>query len=62
MRESLTMNKRSFVMVEAKASANPAKEALILGVTRHATPAAPMMPAERRLNRIDNQRLTSNAQ
>jgi hypothetical protein len=59
VREVLTMNSKSLVIVDANAKAKPAREALMLGVTRHARPAAPTMAEERRLNRMDNQRLTT---
>ena len=54
----LTMNKRSIVIVEAKASANPAKEAEMLGVSKATKAMAPTIPAESRLKRIDSHRLT----
>ena len=54
------MNKRSLVIVEANARANPAVEALILGVRRHTKPATPMATAESRLKRTESQRFTMN--
>jgi hypothetical protein len=54
------MNKRSLVIVEANASANPAVEALMPGVRRHTKPAAPMAKAESRLKRTESQRFTTN--
>ena len=55
-----TMNKRSLVIVEANASANPAVEALMLGVTRHTKPVTPTTTAESRLKRTESQRFTTN--
>ena len=55
-----TMNKRSLVIVEANASANPAVAALMLGVTRHTKPVTPTTAAESRLKRIESQRFTTN--
>ena len=54
-----TMNKRSLVIVEANASANPAVEALMLGVTRHTKPVTPTTTAESRLKRTESQRFTT---
>lgn len=53
-----TINRRSLVMVEANASANPAADAVIPGVIRQAAPVAPTIPADKRLKRIDNHRFT----
>lgn len=53
-----TMNSKSPVIVEAKARAKPAKDADILGVTRHTSPVAPTIAAETRLNRTESHRLT----
>jgi len=47
-------------MVEANASANPAVEALMLGVTRHTKPVTPTTAAESRLKRTESQRFTTN--
>lgn len=44
--------------VEVKARANPAIDASTLGVTRHAKPVAPVIPAESKLNRTAIQKLT----
>ena len=55
-----TMNKRSLVIVEANASANPAVEALMLGVTRHTKQVTPTTPTESRLTRTESQRFTMN--
>lgn len=44
--------------VEAKASANPAMEALILGVRIATKAVTPTMALERRLNRAESQRFT----
>ena len=55
-----TMNKRSLVIVEAKARANPAVEALTLGVMRHTKPVTPTTPEESRLKRTESQRFTTN--
>jgi len=52
------MNSRSPVILDAKARAKPAIDALMLGVMRQAKPVAPTTPAERRLKRTDSQRLT----
>ena len=46
-------------MDDANAKANPASEALMEEVIRHAAPAAPTMAAERRLKRIESHRLTT---
>jgi hypothetical protein len=54
----LTMKRRSPVMVEANAKANPAMEALMLGVMRQTSPVAPTIPAESRLKRTESQRFT----
>jgi hypothetical protein len=54
----LTMNRRSIVTVEANASANPAKEAEMLGVSKATKAIAPTIPAESRLNRTESHRLT----
>lgn len=56
------MKSRSLVMDEAKANAKPASDALILGVTKQARPAAPTMAAESRLKRIDSHLLTPHIQ
>jgi len=48
------------VTVEANASANPAVEALMLGVRRHNKPVTPMITAESRLKRVESQRFTIN--
>ena len=56
-----TMNKRSLVIVEANASANPALAALILGVTRQTKPVTPTATAESRLKRTESQRFTTNS-
>ena len=48
------------VIVEANASANPAVEALILGVTRHTKPVTPMIAAESKLKRTASQRFATN--
>ena len=55
-----TINKKSLVIVEANASANPAVEALILGVTRHTKPVTPMIAAESKLKRTASQRFATN--
>ena len=55
-----TINKRSFVIVEANASAKPAVAALMLGVTRHTKPVIPTTTAESRLKRTESQRFTTN--
>jgi len=55
-----TMNKRSPVIDEANASANPAVEALMLGVTRHTKPVTPTTAEESRLKRTESQRFTTN--
>jgi len=52
------MNNRSPVIVEANARAKPAKEAVILGVTRHTNPVAPTIAADTKLNRTESHRLT----
>ena len=54
------MNKRSLFIVEANASANPAVEALMLGVTRHTKPVIPMTEAESIWMRTVSQRFTTN--
>jgi len=54
------MNKRSLVIVEANASANPAVEAVMLGVTRQTKPVNPMTAAESKLKRTESQRFTTN--
>jgi hypothetical protein len=54
------MNKRLEVMIEANASANPAVEALMLGVTRQTKAVTPTTTAESRLKRTESQRLTTN--
>ena len=54
------MNKRSLLIVEANASANPAVEALMLGVTKHTKPVTPMITAESKLKRTESQRFTTN--
>ena len=56
------MNSKSPVIDEAKANANPASDALILGVTKHANPAAPTIAADSRLKRIESHRLTPHIQ
>jgi hypothetical protein len=56
------MNNKSPVIDEANANANPASDALMLGVTKHANPAAPTMAAERRLKRMESHRLTPHIQ
>ena len=48
------------MIVEANASANPAVEALMLGVTRHTKPVTPTTTAESRLKRTESQRFTMN--
>jgi hypothetical protein len=52
------MNRRSDVIVEANARAKPAKDAVILGVTRHTSPVAPTTAADTKLNRMESHRLT----
>jgi len=54
----LTMKSKSPVIVEANARAKPAKDAVILGVTRHTNPVAPTIAADTRLNRTESHRLT----
>ena len=54
------MNERSLVIVEANASANPAVEALMVGVTRHNKPVIPTTAAESRWMRTESQRFTAN--
>lgn len=46
-------------MVEAKAKAKPAIEALMVGVMRQTKAVDPTIPADKRLKRTDNQRLTA---
>jgi hypothetical protein len=46
--------------VDVNVSANPAEEALMLGVTRHSKPVTPMITAESRLKRMESQRFTKN--
>lgn len=57
-RKTSTMNNKSPVIVEANARAKPAKDADMLGVTRHTNPVAPTIAADTRLNRTDSHRLT----
>jgi hypothetical protein len=52
------MKSRSPVIVEANANANPAIDALILGVTRQTSPVAPTTPAESKLKRTESHRFT----
>lgn len=52
------MNNKSPEIVEANARAKPAKEADILGVTRHTNPVAPTIAADTRLNRAESHRFT----
>lgn len=49
----------SMVIVEAKARAKPANDALIWGLKTAINPAIAMMQQEIRLKRTDSQRLTS---
>ena len=48
------------MIVEAKASVNPAVEALMLGVTKHTKPVTPMTTPESKLKRTESQRFTAN--
>lgn len=48
----------SFVIVDANASANPAREALIPGVKTATTPVTPIAALDSRLNRAESQRFT----
>jgi hypothetical protein len=52
------MKSKSLVMVAANAKAKPAREALMLGVMRHARPVAAVMIEEMKLSRMDSHRLT----
>ena len=54
-----TKNKRSWVIVEANASVNPAVEALMLGVMRHTKAVTPTTTAESNLKRTASQRFTT---
>ena len=54
-----TMNKRSLVIIDANARANPAVEALMFGVTRYTKLVAPTKAAESRLKRIESHRFTT---
>lgn len=47
------------MIVEANASANPAVDALILGVIKQTRPVAPTIPAESKLKRTESQRFTN---
>jgi hypothetical protein len=55
-----TRFKRLPVIIDANASANPAVEALMLGVTRHTIPVTPTTIEESRLKRTESQRFTTN--
>ena len=46
------------MIVEAKARANPASEALIVGEATATKPVTPMIPLEMRLKRTESHRLT----
>jgi hypothetical protein len=48
----------SFVIVDAKASAKPASEALMAGEATAIKPVTPIMPLEIRLKRTESHRLT----
>lgn len=52
------MNRRSFVIVEANARANPANDALIFGLNRETNAVAPTTPLESKLKRIESHLLT----
>ena len=54
----LAMNKRSCVIVEANASANPANDGEMPGDINETSAIAPTMPVESRLKRIESHRLT----
>jgi GTP-binding protein EngB required for normal cell division len=54
-----TSLKRLPVIIDANASAKPAVEALMLGVTRHIIPITAMMTEESKLKRTESQRLTT---
>ena len=54
-----TRPKRLLVIIDANASANPAVEALTLGVTRHTIPVTPTITEESRLKRTESQRFTT---
>ncbi len=54
-----TIKRRSPVIVEENASANPAMDAVILGVIKQTRPVAPTIPAESKLKRTESQRFTT---
>ncbi len=47
------------MIVEENASANPAMDAVILGVIKQTRPVAPTIPAESKLKRTESQRFTT---
>ena len=54
-----TMKSKSLVIVDANASAKPAKEASILDVIKHTKAVAPTTPADSKLKRTDNHLFTT---
>jgi hypothetical protein len=53
-----TMKSKSLVIVDANASAKPADDAVMLGVTKETRAVAPTIPEDSKLKRTDNHRFT----